>query len=198
MLAVGHSASVLLVTVSLLVPQLLVAQAPVAARQGSPVRFGLVCAGDSCPRQKGSLRAATADSVVIEAKGDRLLALAWSDVAWMEVGRNRHGARTGAIIGGGVLGLSTAALAVGVCVVEPWDDDGCPAGAVVLTTLVGVGVGAGIGALLGAVIAPTQWRPVSPGTLRVAVVPLPGARTGVGFSLPIGARSPGVHQALLP
>jgi hypothetical protein len=186
MVPLSRSSVAVLLATTLVLPIPLHGQSAETARPGTPVRFAGGCGVPVCPVTRASLLGATADSIVFTVR-DRPLALARSDLQSLEIGHNRHGVRTGAIIGAGVLGLGTAALAVYVCAIDPWDDDGCPAGAVAVTTLASAGVGAGLGALVGAVVAPMQWRPVSPEVLRMTILPLSGARTGIGLSIPIGA-----------
>lgn len=182
----SRTSVVILLAGTLLMPVLLQGQSAAAPRSGTPVRFAGGCGAPVCPVTRASLLGVTEDSVVFKV-GNQPLALARSEVQSLEIGHNRHGVRTGAIIGAGVLGLGTAALAAYVCAINPWDDDGCPTGTVVATTLLSMGVGAGVGALVGGLVAPMQWRPVSPTALRMTILPLPGARTGVGLSIPIGA-----------
>jgi hypothetical protein len=183
--------------IAVLLPAPLPGQSPATAKPGAPIRFAGGCGEPTCPVTRGSLVGTTESSVTVRVDG-LLLDLARSDLQTLEVGHNRHGARTGAIIGAGVLGLGTMALAVTVCAIDPWDDDGCPAGAVAGFTLASAAVGAGIGALIGALVAPMQWRPVSPSALRTAIVPLPGARVGVGLSMPLAAPRVGARRASSP
>ena len=186
MLLLSRGSLIVLLGGTLLMPVLLQGQSAATTRPGTPVRFAGGCSAPRCPVTRASLLGATEDSIVFKV-GGQPLTLARSELQSLEIGHNRHGVRTGAIIGAGVLGLGTAALATYVCAINPWDDDGCPTGAVVATTLVSAGVGAGLGALIGGLVAPMQWRPMSPEVLRVTVLPLPGARTGIGLTIPIGA-----------
>jgi hypothetical protein len=168
----------------------LAAQTPWVAKRGSPVRFGLTCQAAPCPSERGSLLEAPPDSLVFATRAFPRLALARDEVAWLQIGHNRHGVRKGALIGGGIMGISTGLLAVATCASFSWGSDDCPAGSVLLFTVFGAGVGAGIGALIGALAAPMQWQPVYPASLQVAIRSLPGARLGLGLSLPFPGGRP--------
>jgi hypothetical protein len=156
-------------------------------RRGSPVRLGLACATPHCPAIRGTLLAGSADSLVIRTRETPRLALAREGIDWVQVGRNRHGVRTGAIVGGGLMGLSTGLLAVATCASIAWGENDCSSAGVVLVTLVGAGLGAGVGALIGAVVAPMRWQPGPPATLDVVARALPGSRVGIGVAVPLGA-----------
>lgn len=165
-----------------LAPAALHAQYPWTVKPGTRVEFSATCQAAACPAIRGAVLGATPDSISFKVDGQPRT---WGrgEIQWLRVGRSRHGARTGAIIGGSVLGASTGLFAALMCATMAWDDDGCPAGTAIAFTLVGAGTGAGIGALIGAVVAPTEWRPVPALELRVATTGLPSGRIGIGLSL---------------
>jgi len=149
------------------------AQYPRTVKPGTRVEFSPACQAGSCPTIRGAVLGATPDSISVKVDGQ----------PWLRVGRSRHGARTGAIIGGSVLGASTGLFALAMCASMAWDDDGCPAGTAVAFTAVGAAAGAGLGALVGALVAPMEWRPVALLEFRVAATGLPGGRIGIALSL---------------
>jgi len=158
------------------------AQYPRTVKPGTRVEFSPACQAGSCPTIRGAVLGATPDSISVKVDGQPRT---WgrSEIQWLRVGRNRHGARTGAIIGGSVLGASTGLFALAMCASMAWDDDGCPAGTAVAFTAVGAAAGAGLGALVGALVAPMEWRPVALLEFRVAATGLPGGRIGIALSL---------------
>lgn len=151
---------------------------------GSLVRIGMACTEIECPRLQGRLLRATADSVSIDTR-DIQLTVPVHDIAWMEVGRNRHGVRKGALIGAG-FGVLTGLVMMGdIC--EGSCSDGESGLAYFSILLFNGAIWGGIGALVGAVAAPTKWTPVPPTSVRLTVRPSLSGGLGVGATIPLPA-----------
>jgi hypothetical protein len=164
-------------------------------RAGALVRIGMTCGESSCPRVQGRLLLASDDSIVVQTH-DLQLALPVRDIAWIEVGRNRHGVRTGALIGAG-FGVVTGVLMAGdVCngmSIYDYDDGPCNVLGYVFVSLLNGAIWSGVGALVGRLAAPIKWTAVPPASVRLLVRPVPSAGVGVGLMIPLPALRP-VHR----
>jgi len=153
-------------------------------RAGDRVRVTRKCDRVPCPREDGKLVNTPPDSIVLRTKALAHLAIPRAAIAEMELGHNRHGVRTGAIIGGIVLGVSSGVTGALICATIAWDpDSACGRGVIIGMAALGGLMGVGIGALLGTLIAPMQWIPLPPETVRIAITGLPDGRVGVGVRL---------------
>jgi len=153
-------------------------------RAGDRVRITRHCDRVPCPREDGKLVSTPPDSIVVRTEASAHLAIPRAAIAQLELGHNRHGARIGAIVGGTVFGLFSGVMGGLVCSTMAWDpDSGCGGGVVVAMMAVGGLIGVGTGALLGTLIAPMQWLPLPPETVRIVISGLPDGRFGAGIRL---------------
>lgn len=155
-----------------------------AARAGRDVRIIRRCDSVPCARLDGKLIATPADSIVIQTHSSPRLAIPRTSIASMELGHNRHGARTGAIVGGLTFGVMGGVMGGLVCSTMAWDpESGCGSGVVLAMAVGGALVGTGLGALIGGLVAPTQWVAVPPDEIRITLIRLPEGRAGLGLRL---------------
>jgi hypothetical protein len=155
-----------------------------AARVGRDVRIIRRCDSAPCAHLGGKLVATPTDSIVIRTHSSRHLAIPRTSITGVELGHNRHGARTGAIVGGISFGVMGGVMGGLACSTMAWDpESGCGSGVVLAMAVGSALIGTGLGALIGGLIAPTQWIPVPPDELRIALIRLPEGRAGVGLRL---------------
>jgi len=164
---------------------------PPALAAGAYVRIAAPSLGWS--GKTGDVAAIVGDTLLLRSAGG-LLGLILSPrrvplnaVTRLEVSQN-HGAHAGAVtalallgmVGGGFAGYGLS----GSC--SPGlNGFGCELGRAFFAVPLGMAIGSGIGGLIGAAIVPERWAPVAPPGAHPGVVPLPGARLGLGVSLPL-------------
>ena len=161
----------------------LAAQAPITAarnlKQGQKVRAHSAQEG----RVEGRFVGFTANPFELRVTaGGITRSLSGVDSLWV----HRSRVKFGALIGGVAAGGASAAFWITVC---QSDDDGCPASAEWMAGLsaAAVGIGAVIGGFVGAAASGWDLRYAAP---RMAIVPMPDRRVGVGVSVPMSVRFP--------